>query len=197
LKIGLALKENAKKRFDIDNNMRLPSQFTGAGACSLAKVFAEGTLRFFQFVMALTVTGLYGVDLNYASQTNIQADPKWIYAEVTAGLSAITIMVYLFALFIFKDCPLAHRTPYHLPFFVWECILCILWLTLFGIFGKIYISDDPTDDSGIVRMKNAVWVDLTNLLLWVITVTWYSVRCSVPSRRALLVAPMNPAEGTV
>jgi hypothetical protein len=43
----------------------------------------------------------------------------------------------------------------------------ILWFALFGIFGKIYINADHTPkQSGIIRMKNAVWVDLANALLW-------------------------------
>ena len=33
----------------------------------------------------------------------------------------------------------------------------------------MYIHEDPEGDSGVKRMKNAVWVDLTNMLLWLIT----------------------------
>jgi hypothetical protein len=39
----------------------------------------------------------------------------------------------------------------------------ILWFALFGIFGKIYINADHTPkQSGIIRMKRAVWIDLVN-----------------------------------
>ena len=49
----------------------------------------------------------------------------------------------------------------------------ILWFALFGIFGKIYINADHTPkQSGIIRMKNAVWVDLANALLWLITAAY-------------------------
>ena len=203
VKLGLGLKkENAKKHqdqwySDNDNNMQFPSQLTGGGARSPAKVFAEGILRFFQFVMALTVTGLYGVDLNHAQQKHVHANSKWIYAEVTAGLSAITAIVYLLAPLMLKDRPLAHRTPLHLPSLAWEFIICILWLTLFGVFGKMYISEDPVGDSGIVRMKHAVWVDLTNLLLWVITMTWYCVRCSRTYKQTSAGTELKVAEGAV
>lgn len=45
--------------------------------------------------------------------------------------------------------------------------LCsILWTAVFGIFGKLYIHANPQGDGGIKRMKNAVWVDLVNMLLW-------------------------------
>jgi hypothetical protein len=53
-------------------------------------------LRFFQFVLALTVAGLYGVDLQRAPY----ADGKWVYAEVVAGLSAVTIVVYAGLFFV-------------------------------------------------------------------------------------------------
>ncbi|KAI9732198.1 MAG: hypothetical protein M1834_004295 [Cirrosporium novae-zelandiae] len=76
----------------------------------------NATLRFFEFVLALTVAGLYGVDLNNARKADN-----------------------------------------------------ILWTALFGIFGKMYIHENPEGNSGVRRMKNAVWVDLTNMLLWFLT----------------------------
>lgn len=62
----------------------------------------------------------------------------------------------------------------HLPLFVWELLLIILWLVVFGVFGAIYIGtplDKATsmDKNMVVRMKKAVWVDLVNLLVWVLT----------------------------
>lgn len=51
-------------------------------------------LRFFQFVLAITVAGLYGVDLHAASKAHVGADGKWVFAEVIAGLSAATCLVY-------------------------------------------------------------------------------------------------------
>lgn len=34
---------------------------------------------------------------------------------------------------------------------------------------QMYIHENPEGDSGIQRMKNAVWVDLTNAILWLIS----------------------------
>lgn len=51
-------------------------------------------LRFFQFVLAITVAGLYGVDLHRARQMDAYTDGKWVYAEVVAGLSAVTVLIY-------------------------------------------------------------------------------------------------------
>lgn len=33
---------------------------------------------------------------------------------------------------------------------------------------QLYIHEDPEGDGAIQRMKNAVWVDLANMLLWFI-----------------------------
>jgi len=51
-------------------------------------------LRFFQFVLALTVAGLYGVDLHAAQKAHVGADGKWVFAEVVAGLSAVSCILY-------------------------------------------------------------------------------------------------------
>jgi len=50
----------------------------------------------------------------------------------------------------------------------------VLWLALFGDFGAKYIHTDPQnvghgDGPGIQRMKNAVWVDLACVLLWLVS----------------------------
>jgi hypothetical protein len=51
-------------------------------------------LRFFQFIFAITVAGLYGVDLHAANKEHAYTDGKWVFAEVLAGMSAITVLIY-------------------------------------------------------------------------------------------------------
>ncbi|KAK3348923.1 hypothetical protein B0T25DRAFT_445373 [Lasiosphaeria hispida] len=115
------------------------------------------TLHFGQFVLAITVCGLYGVELNRASKAGKPADGKWVYAEVVGGLSAITAVLYFI--------------PFLLRFalvWVWNLVLFILWIALFGIFGKMYINENPEGNGDMQRLKNAVWVVLANALLWLI-----------------------------
>ncbi|KAI1092857.1 hypothetical protein F5B19DRAFT_502003 [Rostrohypoxylon terebratum] len=114
-------------------------------------------LHFVQFVLALTICGLYGIDLQRAHSQGKYIDGKWVYAEVVGGLSALTAALY-FIPFILRFAIVT----------IWSCIIFILWIALFGLFGKMYIQDDPEGNSGIQRMKNAVWVDLANALLWLI-----------------------------
>jgi len=127
-------------------------------------------LRFIQLVFAVTVCGLYGVDLHNAHNAGIAADPKWVYAEVVGGLSAVTCLIYFV--------PLTMGIPF---IFVWDFLLCFMWIVLFGIFGKLYINENPEGDAGIQRMKNAVWIDLVNMLLWLISAVlmlgyWWKTR---------------------
>ncbi|KAK0105187.1 hypothetical protein ONS95_004417 [Cadophora gregata] len=119
---------------------------------------AHSVYRFIQLVFALAVCGLYGVDLNRANKAGKYSDGKWIYAEVTASLSAFTAVLYIV--------PFTPRIPF---MFVWDLILFILWIALFGLFGNMYIKENAEGNSGIKRMKNAVWIDLVNALLWLVS----------------------------
>ncbi|KAH8648379.1 hypothetical protein BX600DRAFT_517771 [Xylariales sp. PMI_506] len=114
--------------------------------------------HFFQFVLALTVIGLYGVDLDNARKAGVYADGKWVFAVVVGALSALTALLYFI--------------PFILRFAVvpaWSFVIFILWCALFGLFGNMYIKENPEGDAGIIRMKHAVWVDLANLILWLLT----------------------------
>ncbi|MCJ1354397.1 MAG: hypothetical protein MMC33_004385 [Icmadophila ericetorum] len=115
--------------------------------------------RFLQLVLALTVCGLYGVDLNNARKAHVYADSKWVYAEVVGGFAAFTCIVYMIMVALGG----VGRVRWG---FGWDLILFILWIALFGVFGKLYIKTNAEGDAGIQRMKNAVWVDLINALLW-------------------------------
>ena len=81
-------------------------------------------LRLFQFILALTVAGLYGVDLQHGDQADVKPDGKWVYAEVVAAMSAITCLIY--------------GIPFFKSYwaFGWDWVLFILWTALFGLFGE-------------------------------------------------------------
>jgi H+/Cl- antiporter ClcA len=81
---------------------------------------------------------------------------------VVGSLSAVTALIFMIIpLFI------SYTTVAIL--FAWDAILFILWCAVFGLFGSMYIHEKAEMDSGVQRMKNAVWVDLVCLLLWFIT----------------------------
>jgi hypothetical protein len=83
-------------------------------------------LHFSQFVLAVTVCALYGIDLDRARKAGVHADGKWVYAEVVGGLSALTAILYC--------------VPFILRFalvWAWNLVLFILWIALFGVFGRV------------------------------------------------------------
>jgi len=133
--------------------------------CGIALSFILMALvRLCQLALGLAVCGLYGVDLQAARNAHVYQDGKWVFAEVVGGLSAFTAVVYMI--------PFIVRIPF---MFVWDTILFILWIALFGLFGNMYIKENPEGDSGIQRMKNAVWVDLVNMLFWLFTAVMMGV----------------------
>ncbi|KAM0243846.1 hypothetical protein ACHAPO_000707 [Fusarium lateritium] len=116
-------------------------------------------IHFFLFALALATCGLYGTDVHHANQQGKYSDSKWVYAVVVGSISAVTCVLY-FVPFVLRIAGV------FVP--VWDFILFVLWIALFGVFGKMYINEDAEGDGDVRRMKNAVWVDLTSALLWFI-----------------------------
>lgn len=119
-------------------------------------------LRVLQIIFALAVVGLYAQDLNKADKVDKYSDSKWGFATAIGVISAITALVY-------GVLPIIVRTFTSAILFAWDFILFILWVAVFGLFGSLYIKVDPKGDGGISRMKNAVWIDLINMLLWFVS----------------------------
>ncbi|KAF4336406.1 membrane-associating domain protein [Fusarium beomiforme] len=123
------------------------------------------TIHFFLFALALTTIGLYGTDLHHANQQGKYSDSNaderhaQVYAVVVGSISAVTCVLY-FIPFVLRVAGFVVA--------IWDFILFVLWIALFGVFGAMYINEDAEGDSGVRRMKNAVWVDLASALLWLI-----------------------------
>ncbi|KAJ5671606.1 hypothetical protein N7507_000733 [Penicillium longicatenatum] len=129
------------------------------GVCGLV---SRAALRTLQFVLAITVAGLYGVDLAHATKTNNTAPTEWVYAEFVSAVSAITCIVHCFV------------TVVHVAWSAWDGILFVLWLAQIGVFGTLYSSGVKNKlyenvTLSVPRMRAAVWIDLVNMLLWFAT----------------------------
>lgn len=61
----------------------------------LIGVILRTALRVIQLIIALVIAGIYGQDLRKAHSTSEPADSRWVFAEVVAGLTIITTIVYL------------------------------------------------------------------------------------------------------
>ncbi len=77
-------------------------------------------------------------------------------------LSAITALIYAVLPILISSFTTA-------ILFAWDAVLFILWVAVFGLFGALYINENARGDGGVSRMKNAVWIDLINMLLWFVT----------------------------
>ncbi|RKF55764.1 hypothetical protein GcC1_201023 [Golovinomyces cichoracearum] len=114
----------------------------------------QSICRVIQLVLALAVCGIYGMEFSGHDSWK----GRWIYAEVTAGLSAVTAILYLLPFFT--------RIPF---VFLWDFIIFILWIVLFGIFGKLYIPEDAAGNYRVQKMKNTVWLVLANGISWLLS----------------------------
>ncbi len=127
----------------------------------LCGVISRATLRTLQFVFAVTVAGLYGVDLAHSTKSNNHAHAEWIYAEFVAALSALTCIVHCFV------------TVTQVGWSAWDGVLFVLWLAQVGVFGNAYTShvnpEYETATLSIPRMRAAVWINLVNMVLWFAT----------------------------
>ncbi|KAL9020866.1 MAG: hypothetical protein Q9185_001937 [Variospora sp. 1 TL-2023] len=122
---------------------------SSASSGSLLSKVPLWVLRFLQFVFAITVIGLYAQYLRRANNDDAYSDSKWGYATAVGTIGAVSSLVL-----------------------IWPALSIILFTALFGLFGNMYIHENPEGDGGVKRMKNAVWIDLINMLLWLVTAVY-------------------------
>ncbi|TQW01239.1 hypothetical protein V2A60_002244 [Cordyceps javanica] len=123
---------------------------------------------FLLFVLGLTIIGLYATDVQRARELHANLDSKWgslsayapqVFAVVVGCLSSVTCLAYLVPLVF-------HALGFVAP--IWNLVLFILNITLFGVFAKLFLHANAHGNGAVTRMKNAIWVDLTSALLWLL-----------------------------
>jgi len=126
-------------------------------------------LRFFQFILGLAIVGLYGTDLNKARLEGKYMDSWWTFALSVGIASAV------FAL----TCMVPHRRVNDWYLRILDGLMVVPSWVLFAKFTALYGNEDPESvghgkgtGPAIQRMKNAIWVDLINALLWSTTCAW-------------------------
>ncbi|KAL2868514.1 MARVEL domain-containing protein [Aspergillus lucknowensis] len=166
----------------------LPAQTPPASATlskrAKAKDLAALLLALAQFAFGLAVIGLYSQDINAARDNGDSAPSRWVYAVVTGFLSMSSAFCYLLLGWWWKKRSkpaFSARQGLFLPLFVWEGVLIILWLVVFGIFGEMYIGvyhvgGKDGGENKVTRMRRAVWVDLACLVFWAVSAVWKGLR---------------------
>lgn len=159
----------------------IPSQGEKPPPSKTAKMKShlENFLRLIQFALGLAVIGLYGQDIKPSES---KPDSRWVYAVVVGFLGSITTFTYLVLnLLVMKSRPLRERLGVRLPVFVWEAVVVVNWLVVFGIFAKLWLGNGHLDggeekDGKEQRMRRAVYVDLVGLVLWGGSAAWMGIR---------------------
>lgn len=137
-------------------------------------------VRGLQFVLGLVVVGLYGhrVQKQHAAakeNDDAHVSPEWVFGLIVAALSSITAVAFAVAApfgAVSNRCKTARL-------FSWDLTLFLLWIVVFGIFAGIFLhrdSDDSYKGSNTTVEKGAVWVDLVNAILWLVSGTYGFVK---------------------
>ncbi|KAK7179227.1 hypothetical protein DPSP01_011774 [Paraphaeosphaeria sporulosa] len=131
--------------------------------------------RGLQFLFALIACGFYvGANSNEGAAV-------WLFAITISSLSAATAVLFALAT------PLAA-----IPFiggkmklvktyraFAWDLALFVCWLVAFGVFAGIFLHRDNGDvfkGAKPAPMKAAVWIDLLNAVLWLVSGVYGAVK---------------------
>lgn len=132
-------------------------------------------LRALQLILAIVIAALYGVDLAHFTKLHAHADANWIYAEFVAAVSAIACLVFVFV------------APSHVAWSILDIVIFVLWLAQAGVFGSIFYPEVRLDyadstlslSSSTSRMRAAVWIDVVNVMLWLLTavlrIAWFVI----------------------
>ena len=134
----------------------------------LYKIYAA-FIRFVQFCLALAVIGIYAPYLIHAHNQHKYYDSKWMYATVIGAATGLTSLVLILITLLNRFTRMS--IPIHIVFLlIWDCFIALNWVTVTGIFGVMYGKENPEGNKGIVEMKHAVWVDLAEFLLFLVTI---------------------------
>lgn len=126
-------------------------------------VWAKMACRFLQFVLGLTIFGVYCADLVAAGSKHVPLNSAWLFATTLGGITTVTAVLYLLPCF------------HSYLFFWWDWIIVILHAGLIGVFAKAYIAhskptENPKDftlfgpDFG--RQRSAAYIDIISGILW-------------------------------
>lgn len=135
-------------------------------------VYTKLFVRFLQFVLGLTIFGIYTADLVAAGKLHTHLSSAWLLASVVGGMSAVLSLVFLL--------PFVHSYL----FFWMDWIIVILHTGIIGVFAKAYIATkiptNNTKDTKVTgpsynRMKAAAIVDCVSGILWFMTAVMSSL----------------------
>jgi hypothetical protein len=135
-------------------------------------VYLKIAFRFLQFVLGITIFGIYCADLVAAMSKQANPHPAWLFATTVGGLNAVTAVLYLLPCF------------HSYLFFWWDWVLVVLHAALIGVFGRAYIThkkhtDNPKDfkiyGPDFARQRSVAYIDVISGILWLSTAVMSTV----------------------
>ncbi|KAF0329637.1 hypothetical protein GQ607_003205 [Colletotrichum asianum] len=130
--------------------------------------------RGLQFLFALIACGFYGNRVQADDKADNGSSPEWILAITVAGTAAVSSVLFVLATPLSAIPFIGSRVKLFKTYraFAWDLFLFIMWIVVFGIFAGIFLkrsSEDKYKGASTTAMKTAVWVDLVNAILWLIS----------------------------
>ncbi|KAF5503691.1 hypothetical protein CGCF413_v005563 [Colletotrichum fructicola] len=130
--------------------------------------------RGLQFLFALIACGFYGNRVQADDKADNGFSPEWILAITVAGAAAVSSVLFVLATPLSAIPFIGSRVKLFKTYraFAWDLFLFIMWIVVFGIFAGIFLkrsSEDKYKGASTTAMKTAVWVDLVNAILWLIS----------------------------
>ncbi|KAJ4424446.1 hypothetical protein N0V82_000968 [Gnomoniopsis sp. IMI 355080] len=142
-------------------------------------------VRGLQFLFGIIIVGIYGVRVGDGQKNADDASPVWWFGMIVAVLACISALILAFTA-PFGAVSKKFKVHY---LFGWDLGLCFLWIVVFGIFMQIFhnrSSDDSYQGSSTSVQKAAAWLDLVNVLLWLISGVYGGIKTWVARRRDAL-----------
>ncbi|KAG8409572.1 hypothetical protein J3459_017398 [Metarhizium acridum] len=136
---------------------------------------AYSVVRSAQFISAILVAAVCGIDLGAWSRLQLHADSRWVYAEVVSGLSVmLSLVLGIQGPGTQSAARLACRC-------LLDSVVSLLWLVSSAVYGKI-----ATNGTGVVVLpfsKSAVnaafYLSILSTLIWLTA----AITTCVPCRR--------------
>lgn len=136
-------------------------------------------VRGLQFILGIVIVGIYGERVAKGREDSQDASVAWIYGLIVSVAACITALVFAV---IAPFGAVSRRFKTH-RFFWWDLTLFVLWITAFGVFAEIFLHRDGDDSSykgsSTAVEKGAMWLDLTNSLLWLVSGIYGSLKVFV------------------
>jgi phosphoglycerol transferase MdoB-like AlkP superfamily enzyme len=120
-----------------------------------------------QIVFALAAGIPYAIELSHGNGRG-DASASFVFSQVVFGTTLIVLVAN------------TATVRYYRISWIVDWILTTFWFALFAVFYQVYLGGETEPafaGVGVGRMEGAVWCDLINALLWLVSALFSSAMC--------------------